>query len=188
MFIECLIKRSDGSDTFVDFEQVRYRFTKNSNGDHVCFVGGQGHQQRLLSMGTGSYRPYKPPQDLQGPQGGNPESMVFGNKQKKKPPPKPAILEQDVFEDTPPEESAKPGGLVDFDWDLNEKIQKLNSFKRLGPEQFKKFIDDNRHSVMLWPIDVRREVARKIEKILPESDPGIEGFDIDDYIGHTGDS
>ena len=32
MYIECLIKRSDDSDTFVDFEQVRYRFTKNGAG------------------------------------------------------------------------------------------------------------------------------------------------------------
>lgn len=185
MFIECLIKRSDDSDTFVDFEQVRYRFTKNANGDHVCFVGGQGHQNRLLGMGTGSYRPYKPPKDLQGPQGGNPEAMVFGNK-RKKPPPKPAILEQEVFEDTDPNESAKPGGLVDYNWDLNEKLQKLNSFKRLGPEPFKKYIDDNRDSVMLWPIDVRRELARKIDKVLPELDPGIKGFDIDDYITDPG--
>jgi len=185
MFIECLIKRSDGSDTFVDFEQVRYRFTKNANGDHVCFVGGQGHQKRLLGMGTGTYRPYKPPKDLKGPQGGNPEAMVFGHK-KKKPPPKPAILEQDVFEEADPSVSAEPGGLVDYDWGLNEKIQKLNTFKRLGPEQFTKFIEGNRDSVMLWPIDVRRELARKIDKVLPELDPDIKGFDIDDYITDAG--
>jgi hypothetical protein len=185
MFIECLIKRSDGSETFVDFEQVRYRFTKNAAGDHVCFVGGQGHQNRLLGMGNGTYRPYKPPKDLQGPQGGNPESMVFGSK-KKRPPLKPVVLEQDLIEEVPPSESVKPGGLVDYDWDLNEKVQKLNSFKRLGPDQFKKYIDDNRENVMLWPIDVRRELARKIDKVLPEIDPDIKGFDIDDYITDAG--
>jgi hypothetical protein len=111
--------------------------------------------------------------------------MVFGSK-KKRPPLKPVVLEQDLIEEVPPSESVKPGGLVDYDWDLNEKVQKLNSFKRLGPDQFKKYIDDNRENVMLWPIDVRRELARKIDKVLPEIDPDIKGFDIDDYITDAG--
>ena len=186
MFIECLIKRSDESDTFVDFEQVRYRFTKNANGDHVCFVGSQGHQRRLLGMGTGTYREYKPPKNLQGPVGGNPESMVFGAKKKK--PPAPKTIEEDLLPDNPPGVSEKPAGLVDYDWDLNEKIQKVNSFKRLGPDQFKAFIDKNRDSLMRWPVDVRREVAKKINNLLPQLDPDIEGFNIDDYIKHTGDT
>ena len=188
MYIQCLIKRSDDSATFVDFEQVRYRFSKNTNGDAVCFVGSENHRRRLLMMGELTYREYEVPKNLIGPIGANPEPMTR------------AILRK-RSDDTPPsndqadelaEATAKPDPipLVDYDWTLDEKVNKVKEFKFMGEESFRKFVDENREAVMRWPIDVRREVAKKIDKMMPEEDPGIAGFIIDDYFRRrsTGDS
>ena len=64
MFIQCFITKFDSSDVFVDFEGVRYIFSRNAVGDAVCFVGNQGHVRRLLSMGPASYDEYIPPDEL----------------------------------------------------------------------------------------------------------------------------
>jgi len=179
MFVQCLIQRADDSDTFVDFEQVRYRFTKNAAGHHVCFVGGDAHRRRLLAMGPLSYRLYVPPKDLVGPQGAAPEPMTRNVLKKK---PKPADPgEHTAAQAVPP--APKPPKMIDFDWTLDEKVAKVKEFKFLAAEVFKDFVDDNRANLMKWPIDVRREVAKKIDKMMPEDDPGIEGFKIDDYLG-----
>lgn len=58
MFIQCFIQKIDGSDVFVDFEGVRYIFTRNAIGDAVCFVGNQAHAKRLLMMGELTYIEY----------------------------------------------------------------------------------------------------------------------------------
>ena len=181
MFIQCLIERSDDSDTFVDFEQVRYRFTKNEAGDRVCFVGSEAHRRRLLSMGANSYVPYTPPANMAGPIGATPEPMTPGVlKKKKKKDQQPAVTE---VSDQPAEapQEAKPR-LVDYDWTLDEKVAKAKEFKFLTADSLRDFVDNNRQNVMKWPIDVRRELAKKIDKKMPEDDPNIEGFVIDDYI------
>lgn len=187
MFIECLIERADDSDTFVDFEQVRYRFSKNQAGDRVCFVGSEGHRRRLLAMGTNSYREYHPPSDLQGPIGATAEPMTRQILRKKSQEAQKKD-ERDALEalTAQPDEPA----LVDFDWILDEKVAKVKEFKFLGEDKFRAFVDENRENVMQWPIDVRRELAKKLENLMPEEDPDIEGFVIDDYLrsGSTGDS
>ena len=186
MFIQCLIERSDNSDTFVDFEQVRYRFSKNEAGDCVCFVGSETHRRRLLSMGENSYAPYTPPVNMAGPIGATPEPMTPGVLKKKKnnQPPEP---DQKPAEAT---QEAQPPRLVDYDWTLDEKVAKTKEFKFLTPDAFREFVDTNRQAVMKWPLDVRRELAKKLDKMMPEEDPDIEGFIIDDYLrsGSTGDS
>ena len=184
MFIQCLIERSDSSDTFVDFEQVRYRFSKNAAGDCVCFVGSEAHRRRLLAMGADAYAPYKPPANLKGPVGATPEPMTPGALKKKKKDKQQAQVKED------PAEVAPPPRLVDYDWTLDEKVAKTKEFKFLTPDAFREFVDTNRQSVMKWPLDVRRELAKKLDKMMPEEDPDIEGFLIDDYLrsGSTGDT
>lgn len=192
MYIECLIQRSDGSDTFVDFEQVRYRFSKNAVGDHVCFVGSEQHQRRLLAMGSTTYRQYENPSNLESSKQGNvPEPMTRNILRKKNKPESPrgedeTELEAATREDDQPEKPV----LYDYDWDLNQKVAKVKLFKFLTPDQFKGFIEENRKEVMTWPIDVRRELAKKLDKMMPDDDPDIEGFIIDDYLrgGSSGDT
>ena len=188
MFIECLIKRSDDSDTFVDFEQVRYRFSKNAAGDRVCFVGGEQHRRRLLSMGETNYREYKPPSNLAGPIGATPEPMTRNILRKKSDPTPPTNDQGDALESLTAVPDKVP--LIDYDWTLDEKVAKVKEFKFMGEDTYKAFVDDNRDSIMQWPIDVRREMAKKLDKLMPEEDPGIEGFIIDDYLrkGDSGDS
>lgn len=188
MYIECLSKRAGDEDTFVDFEQVRYRFSKNAVGHNVCFVGSEAHQKRLLRMGANSYRQYDNPKNLESSNQGNaPEPMTRNILRKKSnPDPPDHQKELEAITEDPPDRPV----LVDFDWDLNQKIAKVKEFKFLTPELFEAFIEDNRENLMKWPIDVRREVAKKIDKILPDSDPDIEGFIIDDYLrsGSSGDT
>lgn len=186
MFIECLIKRSDDSDTFVDFEQVRYRFSKNANGDRVCFVGGDSHRRRLLAMGEENYREYVPPKDLAGPVGVAAEPMTRNILKKKSEDAQRVNDQGDTLEALTAEPDPVP--LQDFDWMLDEKVAKVKEFKFLGEEAYRDFIDTNRDNIMRWPIDVRREIAKKLDHMMPEEDPGIEGFIIDDYIrsGSTG--
>jgi hypothetical protein len=188
MYIECLIKRSDDSDTFVDFEQVRYRFTKNELGDRVCFVGGDKHRKRLLMMGAQSYREYKPKKKIKGAMGAAPEPMTRNILRKKSNPEPPTNDQGDAIEALTAEPD-KPV-LVDYDWDLDKKVAKVKSFKFLGEQAYREFIELNREGVMKWPIDVRREVAKKLENMMPEEDPGIQGFIIDDYLrkGSPGDT
>jgi len=178
MYIQCLIKRSDDSDTFVDFEQVRYRFTKNGAGHHVCFVGGDAHRRRLLAMGEGVYRIYEPPKGLEGPQGAAPEPMTRNVLRKKKEAEKPNDQEKAIEAALAADEPK----LIDFDWTLDEKVAKVKEFKYLSAEAFKSFVDENHQEVMTWPIDVRREVAKKLEHMMPEEDPATAGFIIDDYL------
>lgn len=180
MFIECLIKRSDDSDTFVDFEQVRYRFTKNANGDRVCFVGGDAHRRRLLAMGEESYREYKAPKNLAGPVGATPEPMTRNILRKKSDPTPPTNDQGDALEALTSVPDPVP--LTDFDWTLDEKVAKVKEFKFMGEEAYRGYIDENRDKVMRWPIDVRRELAKKLDKMMPEEDPAIEGFEINDYL------
>lgn len=189
MYIQCLIERSDGSDTFVDFEQVRYRFTKNAAGDHVCFVGGDAHRRRLLSMGEQAYREYKAPKDLAGPVGAAPEPMTRNvlRKRSKSDPPG-GSDDSEALEALTAVPDPEP--LVDYDWSLDEKVAKVKQFKFMGEDAYREFIDENRNNVMQWPIDVRREIAKKLDKMMPDDDPDIPGFIIDDYIrsGNTGDT
>jgi hypothetical protein len=179
MFIECLIERSDDSDTFVDFEQVRYRFSKNQAGDRVCFVGSDLHRRRLLAMGVDNYREYQPPSDLKGPIGVAAEPMTRNILRKK------SQDEQEKDDSAALEalttEPDKPV-LVDYDWALDEKVTKVKEFKFLGEDKFRDFVDENRDNVMNWPIDVRRELAKKLDNMMPDDDPAIEGFHIDDYL------
>lgn len=188
MFIECLISRSDDSDTFVDFEQVRYRFLKNSNGDRVCFVGSESHRRRLLSMGSENYREYHPPSDLKGPIGATAEPMTRNVLRKKSQEAENRKDESSALEalTTEPDKPA----LVDYDWLLDEKVAKTKEFKFLGEDKFRDYVDENREKIMQWPIDVRRELAKKLDNLMPEEDPAIEGFVIDDYLrsGSTGDT
>ena len=188
MFIECLIQRSDDSDTFVDFEQVRYRFSKNAAGHRVCFVGGEAHRRRLLSMGEENYREYVPPKDLKGPVGVPAEPMTRNILRKKSNDSPAGNDDTDALEALTSEPDKVP--LKDYDWLLDEKVAKVKEFKFLGADAFKDYVDQNRESVMLWPIDVRREVAKKLDHMLPDEDPGIEGFIIDDYLRNrsTGDT
>lgn len=184
MYIQCLIKRADDSDTFVDFQQVRYRFTKNEAGHHVCFVGSEAHQKRLLAMGPSSYIIYPNPEGLEAQHQGNaPEAMT-----------KQAIMQRKAANPPkdPGEHTAAPEAvsaqapaqtpIIDFDWSLDEKVAKTKEFKFLKPDKFKDYVDNHREQVMKWPLDVRRELAKKLDKVLPELDPGIEGFVIDDYL------
>ena len=168
MYIQCFITRSDDSDTVVDFEQVRYRFCKNAAGDRVSFVGNEEHRRRLLSMGPGAYRIYDPPEGLQGPIGTSPEPMKKVHIKKRQAEARKAQTQNDV--------------LTDFDWTLEEKIAKTKEFKFLGEDKFKEFVDANVNNVMKWPVDVRRELAKKMVKLFPEQDPDIEGFKLNDYL------
>lgn len=190
MYIECLIKRSDDSDTFVDFEQVRYRFTKNAAGASVCFVGGENHRRRLLAMGEETYREYEPPKNLKGPVGAAPEPMTRNVLRKKSNPEPPTPTNDQGDELAAATANPDPVPLKDFDWSLDEKVSKVKEFKFLGEDAYRNFIDENRDGVMHWPIDVRREIAKKLDKMMPEEDPGIPGFIIDDYLrrGSTGDT
>ena len=52
--------------------------------------------------------------------------------------------------------------LTDFDWSLEEKIAKTKEFKFLGEDKFKEYVDANVNNVMKWPVDVRRELAKKM--------------------------
>lgn len=63
MYIQCFIKKADGSPVFVDYEGVRYIFQHNQFGDAVCFVGNQMHVRRMLKMGPACYIEYKPPEE-----------------------------------------------------------------------------------------------------------------------------
>ena len=87
MFIQCFIKKFDGSDVFVDFEGVRYIFTPNAIGDAVCFVGNQTHANRLFRMGEATYIQY--PQDrlaqLQNQQPGAAPVLLGGAPQRRQP-------------------------------------------------------------------------------------------------------
>lgn len=87
MFIQCFIQKIDSSDVFVDFEGVRYIFTRNAIGDAVCFVGNQQHARRLLMMGKLSYIEY--PQDklaqLQNEQPGGAPVVLGGAPKRRQP-------------------------------------------------------------------------------------------------------
>jgi hypothetical protein len=183
MYIKCLVERSDDTDSLVDFEQVRYRFSKNKAGHRVCFVGSEAHQNRLIK--GGGFIPYDNPLKLEAQEQGNvPEPMTKAILKKKK---QPETYDQEgKMADSP----APTPAMVDVDWNLDKKVAKVKEFKFLKAEPFKEFIEENRGQVMKWPIDVRKEIAKKLEKLLPEEDPGIEGFNIDDYIrgGTPGDT
>ena len=186
MYIKCLIERANDEDTFVDFEQVRYRFNKNKAGHRVCFVGSEAHQRRLII--GGGYVAYDNPENLEAQHQGNaPEPMTKAILKQKK---QPETYDQDgKMADSPAPAPITPA-MVDVDWNLDKKVAKVKEFKFLKPDAFKEFIEENRPNVMKWPIDVRKEIARKLDKLLPEEDPGIEGFVIDDYIrgGTSGDT
>lgn len=88
MFIQCFITKFDGSDVFVDFEGVRYVFSRNVLGDAVCFVGNGAHQRRLLKMGPAAYDAY--PQErierLQADQMAGAAPVPLGGKQERRVP------------------------------------------------------------------------------------------------------
>lgn len=63
MYIQCFIKKADGSPVFVDYEGVRYIFQRNEFGHAVCFVGNQGHVRRLMKMGPACYQDYTAPEE-----------------------------------------------------------------------------------------------------------------------------
>jgi hypothetical protein len=85
MWIQCFITKFDGSDVFVDFEGVRYIFTKNAIGNAVCFVGNGAHVRRLLKMGPGAYAEYVVPKELQSGQPGA-EPVPLGGKPERRDP------------------------------------------------------------------------------------------------------
>jgi len=189
MFIECLIKRSDDSDTFVDFEQVRYRFSKNDAGDRVCFVGGEAHRRRLLAMGSDCYREYKPPKNLTGPVGATPIPMTRNALKKRPKPPDPGEAPDGFIGDEADMTSPEDGNIrTEVDWQLDKKLAKVKEFRFLKPDKLREFVEANRSAVMDWPFDVRRELAKKIDKLMPEEDPGIDGFKFDDYLKPSSDS
>lgn len=187
MYIQCFIKKSDGSAVFVDFEGIRYIFAKNQVDDAVCFVGNQGHQRRLLAMGPSSYAEYIPPDVKDSSFQPGAQGVPLGTAQRqppKKDEPLPDAITVDeglaLADETDSAEVALP---VEVEWAQEAIDQKIKEFRYLDTENFKSFVEANRDRIMGWPIVVRAEVAKKLSKKLPDLDPGIEGFAIDDYIG-----
>jgi hypothetical protein len=185
MWIQCLIERSDGSDTFVDYPGVRYIFTKNHAGHRVCFVGQELHQGRLLGMGPGAYREYHADPNMPGQPGAIPQPQGKHAKReepqayhppKNEPLPDAQTLDQNL--QVQPDDEPK-----EVTWADAAVKNKIKEFKFLTNDDFIAFIDANRPQVMSWPREVRVELAKKLDKKLPDMDPWINGFVIDDYLG-----
>jgi hypothetical protein len=67
---------------------------------------------------------------------------------------------------------------------VDEAVEaKVKEFKFLQVEPFKQFLDDNRDRIPGWPVSVKSEIARKMAAKIPDHDPGIEGFNPNDYLG-----
>lgn len=183
MFIQCFIEKFDGSDVFCDFESTRYIFSKNKVGDSVCFVGNQSHASRLLSMGEAAYKKYDPPDGLSTPGAtAKPLGKDVARSLPKKPGKKKTRTVPQKKKDPLPEKAEKKAGIVDIQWTVEATQGKLKEFKHLNKANFRAFINDNNERVMNWPISVRRELARKILRFFPASEPEIEGFSVDDYL------
>lgn len=199
MFIQCFIEKADGSDVFVDFEGVRYVFTKNAVGDAVCFVGNQAHVRRLLKMGAGAYDEYLPPDELGASDQPGASPQPLGGRQTRPDPgpndplPDGRTVDEGLSEggdgdvDNPQMagKEADPADAppVEVSWAPQAVDTKIKEFKFLGKDEFKNFVDANAERIMGWPQEVRCELAKKLNKNFPDHDPGIEGFNIDDYLG-----
>lgn len=189
MFIECLIKKWDESDVFVDFEGVRYIFTKNALGHAVCYVGNQLHARRLLAMGDTSYREYTPPEGFGQVHQVGATPVHIGQNQPGRPPtpneplPDAMTVDQSLTDGGQVEKETTDPAPSEVTW-ADEAIEtKIKEFKFLAPDNFKAYIDDNRGNIMGWPVEVRSAIAKKLDKNFPDLDPDIEGFKIDDYLG-----
>lgn len=200
MYIQCFIEKVDGSPVFVDYEGVRYIFQKNEFGDHVCFVGNQAHQRRLLKMGPVNYIEYQAPEEANQTSVLGSAPIPLGGKQKQAPPPPLPLPDNLTVDDSlsqPPGdinnpaagatiEPEAPSGLAasdTVDWVDSAKEAKVGEFKYLGGDKFKVYVDKNRDDVSGWPLDVQAELAKKLINLFPDEDPGIEGFDLNDFDG-----
>jgi hypothetical protein len=211
MFIQCFIKKYDNSDVFVDFEGVRYIFTRNALGDAVCFVGNQGHQRRLLMMGPGAYNEYpqKKIAELQNQQAGGAPIPLGKHQEARREPeakePLPdnmtvdeALADEGQLDDNQvrsetaaegvarheaQEAAKKKAAAEEVEWQPEAVKTKINEFQGLNKANFESYVNAHADRIMGWPKVVRSAIARKLNNNFPGQDPGIEGFVINDYLG-----